>query len=151
MNRVDTTLKNGKIYTSGGLVEGGVAITDGKIVAIGKTSTLPASDEVIDCNGHIVIPGVIDGHVHTNEPWELKNLDGTPVPRHFIDSIESVTAAAAMGGITMMGEHPFSNPWPVTAKLLREKNAAWSPNAVIDFFFFTHLPLMREIRFTLTT
>ena len=55
MNRVNTILKNGKIYTSGGLVEGGAAIADGKIVAIGKSSALPISDEVIDCNGHLVI------------------------------------------------------------------------------------------------
>jgi len=135
MNNVDTILRNGKLYTPGGWFEGGLAIEAGKIVALGTNVNLPDAEEIIDCNGNFVIPGGIDAHYHANQPWDRKNPDGTDFPCPYLDTIESGTAAASMGGITTVGEHPFSYPWLVTGKLFKEKIKFWDGKAVVNYAF----------------
>lgn len=104
-----------KIHIRGGrLIDPGridgirdVLIEDGRIAAIempGKISDIgsnPADDavEVIDANGCIVCPGLIDLHVHLREPgFEYK------------ETIESGTRAAAAGGFTAVCAMPNTNP-----------------------------------------
>lgn len=57
-------LKNGKFFTmAGGVVEGDVAITNGRITAVG--SVIPTEDdEVVDLGGRIALPGIVDAHCH---------------------------------------------------------------------------------------
>jgi imidazolonepropionase-like amidohydrolase len=57
-------LKNGKFFTmAGGVVEGDVAITNGRITVVG--SVIPAEDdEVVDLGGCIALPGIVDAHCH---------------------------------------------------------------------------------------
>jgi dihydroorotase-like cyclic amidohydrolase len=53
--------------------EGDVAVADGRIVAVGPELAGPAAEE-IDARGLLVLPGVVDAHVHLNDPgradWE---------------------------------------------------------------------------------
>ncbi|WP_252904499.1 amidohydrolase family protein [Secundilactobacillus silagei] len=70
--QVTTMIKNGLIVTPMGVVNGDLAIKDGKIAAIGELSS--EAKEVIDAHGQLVLPGMVDAHVHINEPgrsnWE---------------------------------------------------------------------------------
>jgi dihydroorotase-like cyclic amidohydrolase len=91
--KVDLVVKNGRLVSPKGIVEGGVAIEDGVIVAVAKEPYLPDADRVIDARGLVVLPGVLDGHVHAVLPPE--------------DS-SSGTKAAAKGGITTVLEIPGS-------------------------------------------
>ncbi|MEM3452742.1 MAG: hypothetical protein QW835_03845, partial [Candidatus Hadarchaeum sp.] len=61
---VDTAIKNCRIVGVDGTVAGGIAIDNGKIIAIAKDPNLPSADRYIDAKGRFVIPGVIDPHVH---------------------------------------------------------------------------------------
>lgn len=63
---LDTLLKNASIYLEGqGLVPGSIGISDGKIALIGvQGQDMPPANEVIDCEGLWVLPGIIDPHVH---------------------------------------------------------------------------------------
>ena len=66
-------------------------ITDGRIARVGDKEKLPSSDtaDVYDATGLIVVPGLIDMHVHLREPgFEHK------------ETIATGTAAAAAGGFT---------------------------------------------------
>jgi len=90
-NRVDLVVKNGKLVSSSGIMEGGVAIDDGVIVTVGKSPHLPEGDRVVDVGGKVVLPGLIDGHSYTTLPPE----DST-----------SGTRAAAKGGLTSILEMP---------------------------------------------
>ncbi|GAF40353.1 allantoinase [Agrilactobacillus composti DSM 18527 = JCM 14202] len=69
----DTVITHGQIVTPQTLVQGDLAIKAGKIVAIGQGLNT-AGAEVIDARGQLVLPGMVDAHVHINEPgrsdWE---------------------------------------------------------------------------------
>lgn len=66
-------LVNGRIYTiTKGIIENGqVLIKDGKIVALGQKLLLPDNAEVIDVEGAIVSPGLIDAHTHMGIEEEI--------------------------------------------------------------------------------
>jgi dihydroorotase-like cyclic amidohydrolase len=87
----DLVFKNGLVVTPGGTIEGGVAILDGKIVAVGGDSFLPESKRQIDLAGKYLLPGVIDPEVH---------LGGH---RALADDFRSETRAAAASGVTTWG------------------------------------------------
>ena len=59
----DLVLTGGRVVTPGGIVEGGVAVRGGRIVAIGGAGTAPAS-RTIDLRGRVLLPGVIDPECH---------------------------------------------------------------------------------------
>jgi dihydropyrimidinase len=67
--------------------DGGIAIDDGEIVAIGDDSALPAADETVDASSQLVMPGIVDPHVHIDDMFS-------------IDTYETATGAAALGGVT---------------------------------------------------
>ncbi len=72
-------------------------IADGRIVGFGTQSLTP--NEVIDCTGMIVAPGLIDMHVHLREPGREED-----------ETIASGTAAAVAGGVTSVACMPNTEP-----------------------------------------
>lgn len=65
---VDTIVTNCKIVRHDGIINAGLAIDQGEVVAIAKDADLPSAAAVIDGDGNYVIPGVIDAHVHLEYP-----------------------------------------------------------------------------------
>lgn len=119
---MDLTVKGGKLLTPMGIVEGGVAVKDGKIVSISKTSSLPKAVKVIDCRRKIVLPGVIDAHVHIFSPGWLE------------ETFRSGTRAAALGGVTTVLDMPSVRPFASTsARGFRRKLAYAEREAYVDF------------------
>lgn len=98
----DLVIKNGLVILDGGEVQTDVAVQDGKIVAIGADLD---GAKIIDAEGLIVSPGMIDAHVHITEPGG-----------GYRDSWEGYvtgTSAAAKGGVTSFLEMPL-NQVPAT-------------------------------------
>jgi len=87
--KVDTVVKNGKIFTPAGFLSAGLAVDKGKIVSIAKEVNLPQAEEEIDADGNVVIPGAIDAHVHIHVPGFLHRED-----------FGNGSRAAAIGGTT---------------------------------------------------
>src|SRR3954453_12837424 len=87
----DLALVGGRVVTPGGIVEGGVAVRDGRIVAVGGRDALPEGRRTIDLRGGVLMPGVIDPECH---------LGGH---RLLADDMESETRAAAATGVTTWG------------------------------------------------
>ncbi|WP_309493199.1 dihydroorotase [Candidatus Hecatella orcuttiae] len=92
VSKVDLVLKNGKIFTSYGLLDAGLVVDDGKIVAVAKDAHLPGADRVIDVKGNLIIPGGIDAHVHIYNGEKFR----------YREDFESGTKAALAGGTTMV-------------------------------------------------
>lgn len=118
---VDLTLKNCKIWYKDKLINFGLALDEGKIVSISKDTGLPASDEKVDCKGNIVLPGLIDVHVHFREPgltWKEDWLTGSK--------------AAAKGGITYVMEMPNTDPPTTTLERILEKRN-FAEKSVVNF------------------
>lgn len=118
-------MKNCSVYTPGGFVEGGVAVSDGKISAIGSTSFLPRGEQEIDLKGAALLPGGIDTHVHVRDPGRRDRGDF---------ATESVAAAA--GGITTMLEMPISSPPQFNVEILQNRVDCASERSSIDFGFY---------------
>lgn len=82
-------IDGGTIVTPRGRMRAGLAISDGKITAIGEEGTLAGADRTIDASGKYVLPGLVDPHVH------FRYVD-TPINEGF----EIMTRSAAAGGVT---------------------------------------------------
>ena len=110
----DLAIQSERIITPGETKKGVVLIKDGKIADI--VSELSNADfPIIDIGNKVLMPGLIDPHVHINEPgrtdWE---------------GFDTATKAAIAGGITTLVDMPLnSSPVTTTAKSFDEKiNAA---------------------------
>ena len=108
--RVDLLITNGRLVTPNGVLNAGIAIKNGKLVAIAKSSNLPSSDKIIDAKNNFVIPGVIDGHVHFWDPGYTYREDW-----------QSGTMSAASGGVTTVIDMPTTSPPTITPKSFRTK------------------------------
>ena len=123
--KADVVIKNARVYREGDLFTGGVAIRDGKIAAICEEDFLPDAADVIDCKGMVVLPGVVDPHVHVRDPGHRER--GT---------FATESRAAAAGGVTCFLEHPISSPPPYSPEILRNRIAAAAPQSIVDYAFF---------------
>lgn len=135
---VDMVLANGKLLSELGVTEGGLAIDDGRIVAVAKESHLPRADERVDLHGYLVLPGVIDCHVHLRDQ-ELA----------YKEDFVSGTSAAACGGVTTVLDMP--NNEPLTAgpgSVLQRMTLAKSRVLVNVGFYAVPMPDRKELRET---
>ncbi len=101
-------IKNGKVYQNGTLANKNIFIKKDKITKI--TSQELKADEVIDAKNRIIIPGLIDGHVHFREPGLTHKED-------FLTG----SMAAAAGGITTILDMPNTKPPTTNLQRLEEK------------------------------
>lgn len=125
MQIVDLVIKNGKVATPVGLIKAGIAVDEGKIIAIAKDTNLPRSDLSIDMKGKIAIPGIIDSHVHICMPERL------------CETFETGTRAAAAGGVTTVIEMPSLGRWlTTTMENLQWKRKTGEEQALIDFALY---------------
>ena len=103
---MNTVLKNALIYNKEGHMErADVRIADGRIIDISIAGSILADavSSIIDCSNYIVLPGLIDVHVHLREPGFS-----------YKESIASGTLAAAHGGYTAVCAMPNLDPAPDT-------------------------------------
>src|SRR5215470_6673291 len=102
----------GDIVTSETIIRGGyVAVRGETIAAIGEGVPPPAS-EIIDHSGKLILPGLVDGHMHTS------SSTGWP-------GIETATKSAAAGGATTCVDMPYDVPKPVTDASILEDKIGW--------------------------
>ena len=77
-----------------------VLLSGGRISAIGPDLEAPTGTEVVDAEGCIVLPGLVDLHTHLREPGDPE-----------AETVETGTRAAARGGYTAV--HAMANTTPV--------------------------------------
>src|SRR5258708_40275399 len=95
----DLVIAGGTIVTETAAFPASVAITEGRIVAIGEDAAMPASAERLGATGLHILPGAIDVHVHIREPGYTHKED-----------LASGTAAAACGGGSNIFHKATRNP-----------------------------------------
>ncbi|RQG86649.1 allantoinase [Natrarchaeobius halalkaliphilus] len=137
---VETVVTNGTLVSSTGTTDADVAISDGKIVAVGDESNLPRAAETIDADGCLVMPGIVDPHVHFDGP--NPRFDGPA------ETYETGSKAAALGGVTTVidfawqGTHRGDDEQPGTLRdgITFQKNTA--DESLIDYGL--HATITRE-------
>lgn len=116
-------LKNAKIVTASGLVEGDLAVSDGKIAQIAQIGEIKEkAEKEIDCAGKFILPGVIDMHVHFRDPGFTEKED-----------FKTGSLAAAAGGVTTVCDMPNTDPPTLTIKDFEEKLAIAREKSVVNF------------------
>ena len=114
-------IRGGTVILPTGRQQVDVAVEGGLISAIG--AHIRSAPEIIDGTGLIVLPGVVDPHVHFNEPG-----------RESWEGWEAGTRGAARGGVTTVLEMPLNaNPPTTTAAAFDAKLVAASEKALVDF------------------
>ena len=108
----DTAIKSKRIITPQGERPGIVLIKNGTIIDI--VSSLDNADRVEDVGDKVLMPGVVDPHVHINEPGRTE-----------WEGFDTATKAALAGGITSLVDMPLnSSPVTTTVKAFDEKLSA---------------------------
>jgi len=134
--QVDLVLHNAKICTPREIVEAGLAIDEGRILKIAKETNLPYASERVDLKGKIVLPGLVDPHVHLRDQQLAYKED-------FL----SGTSAAAAGGVTLAIDMPNNKPVTMSATSLRERMKLAEDGAVVNVAFHAAFPeSLKEIR-----
>ena len=123
--RFDKVVKGGSVVTPGGVVSGDIGITGEKIAAVGPGLDVTGAT-VIDAAGHLVIPGVLDVHVHLALPF---------MGAVSSDDYRTGTRAGARGGVTTLID--FAIPYKGDSLSAAADN--WHKraegNALIDYTF----------------
>jgi len=123
MENVDLVVKGGEVWTPAGFIEADIAVSQGKIVALGKPGLFSgSSNTVIDAKGKAVIPGLIDTHTHHREPGFTHKED-----------ITTATQAAAAGGVTLSVGMPNVDPPTTTVERYRNVIEISKKKALVDF------------------
>jgi allantoinase len=122
MARYELIVRNGRVVTELGVENSDVAVSGGIIAAVGPELEGGAASEV-DVAGRLVLPAVIDAHVHFNEPgrtdWE---------------GWATGSRALAAGGGTVCLEMPLNaHPPTLDGAAFDAKRAAAEAASVVDF------------------
>src|SRR5437867_8911067 len=102
-----------------------VVVRGGRIAAIVPFESFPATRDTVDCGDARLMPGLVDTHVHVNEPgrtgWE---------------GFASATRAAAAGGITTLVDMPLNSvPATIKASALEKKRRSAQKQCRVDVGF----------------
>ena len=120
---VDIVIKNGLLVLPSGITEGSVVVDGGRIVGVVRSGE-PSADRVVDAAGKVVLPGMVDMHVHLRDP-------GFPERENF----ESGTRPAAAGGVTTVVDMPNTQPAVVTVEAFKQKKGIVEKKSLVDFAF----------------
>ena len=115
---------HGRFVTESGEFSGGIVVEEGRITQLisGDTTSVQA-DQAIDLGGKTVLPGMVDDHVHFNEPG-----------REHWEGYQSGSMAAAAGGVTTFIEMPLNaTPPSINRANLLHKQTAVRDKSVVDY------------------
>jgi dihydroorotase (multifunctional complex type) len=120
----DLGIEGGTLVTGGGRSQANVYVTKGRIAAI--TPDRRAAGRRVDAGGLLVMPGMVDAHVHFMDPGS---------PEH--EDFPSGSAAAARAGVTTVIEHTHGAPVR-TLRDLEQKRSHLSSRSRVDFALAAH-------------
>jgi allantoinase len=121
---VDLVVRNAKLLLESGIAHGGIGVVDGRIIAVARDEHLPDAGTVIDAQGNILMPGLIDAHAHIHDPNKLEH-----------ETFTTGSKAAVAGGVTTFVDMPLTNQVD-TIKTVEEKISQGEEMSVADFTFY---------------
>ena len=99
-------IRGKRVVVPEGVLAASVHIADGRIARIGAFDDIPGAASVVDAGDSLVMPGLVDTHVHVNEPGRTE-----------WEGFETATRAAAAGGVTTILDMPL-NSIPATTTVI---------------------------------
>jgi allantoinase len=115
-----------RVVTPGEVRAASVHISDGRISGVREFDDVPAGCEIIEAGDALVLPGLVDSHVHVNEPGRTR-----------WEGFKTATRAAAAGGTTTLVDMPLNSVPPTTTlEGLRQKLEAAEGQCRVDVAFW---------------
>jgi len=115
---------SGKVVTSDTVIPHGYIAIRGEVIAAIGEGAPPPAHEIIDHGGKLILPGLVDGHMHTSSSTGWAGIEGASM-------------SAAAGGVTTCVDMPYDVPRPVTdAGILREKVAVVEATSHVDMALY---------------
>ena len=122
----DLALAARRVVTPEGERGGAVLVRGGRIAAVVGRDAVPRGTPVEDVDPAVLLPGLVDSHVHVNEPGRTE-----------WEGWGSATRAAAAGGVTTLVDMPLnSSPVTTTRDALLRKTDAAAGQGLVDCGFW---------------
>lgn len=128
---MDFWIKNAKIVPQN--MEISIGIENGKIASIKKIA--PKREEFKNIKGLVILPGLIDAHVHLREPGLT-----------YKENFKTGTSAAAVGGFTTILDMPNTLPPTNTPKTYREKLKIAQKKSLVDYGLHAGIDKLADIK-----
>jgi allantoinase len=126
-DKLDLLFRAPRVITAAGEVARCIGVRDGRIAVIEPIDAEPDADEVVELgDDEVLIPGLVDTHVHVNEPGRTE-----------WEGFASATRAAAAGGVTTIVDMPLNSiPPTVDVEALAVKRRVAADQAYVDVGFW---------------
>lgn len=114
------------VVTPDGVGPATVHVQGGRIERVSDWRDVPAGAHLVDAGEHVLMPGVVDTHVHLNEPGRTE-----------WEGFTTATRAAAIGGVTTLVDMPLNSIPPTTTReAFAAKRAAAQGQCTVDVGFW---------------
>jgi allantoinase len=120
MDESDLIIRSRRVVMPDAISPASVHIRDGVISVLGEWNDVPAQALLVDSGDAVVMPGLVDAHVHVNEPGRTE-----------WEGFTTATRAAAAGGVTTLVDMPLNSIPPTTTpdgfaqKLAAARGQCW--------------------------
>jgi allantoinase len=122
----DVLFRGRRVVTPDGVREACVHVADGRIERVAPFDDAPSGVPLVDAGDRVILPGVVDTHVHVNEPGRTE-----------WEGFQTATRAAAAGGVTTILDMPLNSiPPTTTIDALRMKRSAAEGKVHVDVGFW---------------
>ncbi len=133
MARVSFVIAGANVWHKGAFSVCDVLVEDGRVVAIAESITPSEGIRVVEGHGRVLLPGLVDMHVHLREPGYS-----------YKETITSGTRAAAKGGFTTVCPMPNLNPAPDTVENLQQQLDIIARDACIEVLPYATITTARK-------
>ncbi len=121
----DLVIRGRHVVTPDGVRAASIHIAEGRIVRLGEWEEAPTHIPLVEAGESIVMPGLVDTHVHINEPGRTE-----------WEGFETGTRAAAAGGVTTILDMPLNSiPATTTVTALEAKREAARGKSAVNVEF----------------
>ncbi|MGB4137874.1 MAG: dihydroorotase family protein, partial [Microbacterium sp.] len=119
---IELAITGGTVVTPAGPVQADLLVADGKVAGIVEHGAVTDAARTIDATGKLVLPGMVDVHVHTREPgYEHK------------DDVYTTSVQAAAGGVTTIFGMPNLKPPTTDVATLTDVFERYASSSIVDW------------------
>src|SRR5688500_10273400 len=98
-------IRGGRVVTPDGTRPAAIHVENGRIGRVAEFGDIPRGAEIVEAGDLLVMPGLVDTHVHVNDPGRTE-----------WEGFETATRSAAAGGVTTLLDMPL-NSIPATTSV----------------------------------